>query len=198
MVVLSRSLQLLLSLITLWLAPKAAPQPLPFRKSRFRLFPFRSPLLRESRLISFPGGTEMFHFPPFASLRREMTGHYTSQVSPFGHPRVTACLAARRGFSQLATPFIACLHQGILRMPLVAYPHLIQVELPLAYTRIQLYLFFKDLFLFSRFTLIHSSQEREVRIITRKEGRFCPAGSSMELIGIEPTTSGLQNRRSPN
>jgi len=28
-------------------------------------------------------------------------------------------------------------------------------------------LFFKDLFLFSRFTLIHSSQEREVRIITR-------------------------------
>ena len=35
--------------------------------TRFRLFPFRSPLLRESRLISLPGGTEMFHFPPFAS-----------------------------------------------------------------------------------------------------------------------------------
>ncbi len=34
---------------------------------RFRLFPFRSPLLGESQLISFPGGTEMFHFPPFAS-----------------------------------------------------------------------------------------------------------------------------------
>ena len=29
-------------------------------------FPFRSPLLRESLLISLPGGTEMFHFPPFA------------------------------------------------------------------------------------------------------------------------------------
>lgn len=27
------------------------------------LFPFRSPLLRESQLISFPKGTEMFHFP---------------------------------------------------------------------------------------------------------------------------------------
>ncbi len=34
---------------------------------RFRLFPFRSPLLRESQLISFPKGTEMFHFPSFAS-----------------------------------------------------------------------------------------------------------------------------------
>ncbi len=33
----------------------------------FGLFRVRSPLLTESLLISFPGGTEMFHFPPFAS-----------------------------------------------------------------------------------------------------------------------------------
>ena len=32
----------------------------------FGLFPFRSPLLWESRLISLPPGTEMFHFPGFA------------------------------------------------------------------------------------------------------------------------------------
>ena len=32
----------------------------------FRLIPFRSPLLRESRLISLPAGTEMFHFPALA------------------------------------------------------------------------------------------------------------------------------------
>ncbi len=31
------------------------------------IIPFRSPLLRESRLISFPPGTEMFQFPGFAS-----------------------------------------------------------------------------------------------------------------------------------
>ena len=31
--------------------------------ARFRLFPFRSPLLRESLLLSFPQGTEMFQFP---------------------------------------------------------------------------------------------------------------------------------------
>ena len=34
---------------------------------RFRLFPFRSPLLRESLLFSLPPGTEMFQFPGFAS-----------------------------------------------------------------------------------------------------------------------------------
>ncbi len=36
--------------------------PLPLR---FGLFPFRSPLLGESRLISFPRGTKMFQFPRF-------------------------------------------------------------------------------------------------------------------------------------
>ena len=34
---------------------------------RFGLVPFRSSLLRESRLISFPPGTEIFQFPGFAS-----------------------------------------------------------------------------------------------------------------------------------
>ena len=41
----------------------AALQPRAVETARFGLFPFRSPLLWESRLISFPLGTEMFHFP---------------------------------------------------------------------------------------------------------------------------------------
>jgi len=41
---------------------------------RFRLFPFRSPLLRESRLISLPQGTEMFHFPWFPSSAYGFSG----------------------------------------------------------------------------------------------------------------------------
>ena len=40
---------------------------------RFGLIPVRSPLLRESRLISFPPGTEMVQFPGFAQLRMGMT-----------------------------------------------------------------------------------------------------------------------------
>ena len=36
----------------------------------------RSPLLTESRLISFPPGTEMFHFPGFASYSYVFTARY--------------------------------------------------------------------------------------------------------------------------
>ena len=39
--------------------------------------------------------------------------HYLQQVSPFGNPRIKACLAAPRGLSQLATSFIASWCQGI-------------------------------------------------------------------------------------
>src|SRR5215208_2060122 len=39
----------------------------PLTPAGFRLIPFRSPLLGESRLISFPRGTEMFQFPRLPS-----------------------------------------------------------------------------------------------------------------------------------
>ena len=77
---------------------------------RFRLIPFRSPLLRESHLLSFPQSTEMFQFPwlplPALYIQTGVTGHDPSWVSPFGHPRIDACLTASRGFSQPATSFI--------------------------------------------------------------------------------------------
>ena len=46
--------------------------------------------------------------------------HYLQWVSPFGNPRVKACLAAHRGLSQLTASFIAFLCLGIHRTPLVA------------------------------------------------------------------------------
>ena len=54
------------------LSPAVGGLSIPLRHvSRIRnpsgLLPFRSPLLWESRLISFPPGTEMFQFPGFAS-----------------------------------------------------------------------------------------------------------------------------------
>ena len=42
-------------------------QPHPDESGWFGLVRFRSPLLTESLLLSFPGGTEMFQFPPFAA-----------------------------------------------------------------------------------------------------------------------------------
>jgi hypothetical protein len=62
-------------------------------RNRFRLFPVRSPLLRESLLFSLPGGTEMVHFPPFAPpflcIQKGVTEHYSCRVSPFGNPRLS-------------------------------------------------------------------------------------------------------------
>ena len=74
----------------------------------FRLIPVRSPLLGESRFLSFPGGTEMSHFPPLASFRlciqRRMTGHDSRRVSPFGHPRVEDCLRLTEAYRSLPRP----------------------------------------------------------------------------------------------
>ena len=89
---------------------------------RFGLFRFRSPLLTESLLFSFPPGTEMFHFPGFASRNY------------FIHHGIPPCLRAEdcsirksagqwspapdRGLSQLATSFIASCRQGIHHPPI--------------------------------------------------------------------------------
>ena len=93
--------------------------------ARFRLFPFRSPLLRESLLLSFPVGTEMFQFPTFPlpalCVQAGVTLHYECRVSPFGHPRINAWSAAPRGFSQPPTSFIGSRRQGIHRWLFVAW-----------------------------------------------------------------------------
>ena len=62
-----QSLRLSPDLVTLRGSPTSAPQPRLDCSSRFGLFPFRSPLLRESSFLSLPRGTEMFQFPRFAS-----------------------------------------------------------------------------------------------------------------------------------
>ena len=75
---------------------------------RFGLFRVRSPLLAESLLFSFPGGTEMFQFPRFACpdlwIQSGTTGHYPSQVPPFGHPRIAACLRLPEAYRSLPRP----------------------------------------------------------------------------------------------
>src|SRR6266851_2253344 len=83
----------------------------------FRLIRFRSPLLTESRFLSFPRGNEMFQFPPFAMHT------YGFSVHRFGHSGINARLTAPPDLSQSSTPFVACRRQDIPHMPLVAWPH---------------------------------------------------------------------------
>ena len=63
----------------------------------------------------------MFHFPAFASTPYAFRCRYPfGWVSPFGDPRIEACLPAPLGISQATTSFIASRRQGIHRAPLVA------------------------------------------------------------------------------
>ena len=61
------------------------PSPMTCRDTSAGLFPVRSPLLRESRLISFPAGTEMFQFPAFASQDLWIQSRDTG-LTPVGFP----------------------------------------------------------------------------------------------------------------
>ena len=82
-----------------------------------RLLRFRSPLLSESRLMSFPRATEMFQFTRFASHTYVFSMRYPKGwVSPFGNLRIKANLPAPRSLSQAITSFVAYHCQGIHHM----------------------------------------------------------------------------------
>ena len=66
--------------------------------------------------VSFPAGTEMFHFPAYPPPKA-VPAHDGRRVPPFGNPRIKALLAAPRGLSQPHTSFIGTVCQGIHHTP---------------------------------------------------------------------------------
>ena len=70
----------------------------------FGLIRVRSPLLAESLLFSIPPGTEMFQFPGFSTRLGRVDYSSSSQVSPFGHPRIKACLQLPAAYRSLPRP----------------------------------------------------------------------------------------------
>ena len=87
----------------IWNAPRPRTQ-----KVRFRLLRFRSPLLPESRLFSSPRRTKMFQFRrcPLPSLwiQEGVTAYHGCRVSPFGFPRIIACLQLPVAFRRWPRP----------------------------------------------------------------------------------------------
>jgi hypothetical protein len=81
-------------------------QPRGDESPRFGLVPVRSPLLRESLLLSFPPGTEMFQFPGLARALRDQHSFDSS-------PGLIAVFHALNAFW--------C--QDIPHTPLLAWPH---------------------------------------------------------------------------
>ena len=89
----------------------------------FGLFRFRSPLLAESFLLSFPPGTKMFQFPGFPHIPMDSVYDNAYLYALSSLIRISAGLwifAPLRSFSQLVTSFFGAMYQGILRMLFVA------------------------------------------------------------------------------
>ncbi len=79
---------------------------------------FRSPLLTESRLMSFPPANEMFQFAGFASHAYGFSMGYPKRVGcPIRKSSDQRLLPSPRSLSQSATSFIASRCQGIHQMP---------------------------------------------------------------------------------
>jgi hypothetical protein len=83
----------------------------------FGLFPFRSPLLRESLLLSIPPGTKMFQFPGCLSSHK-CDGCYGFAIAGFPIRKSPdhRLLSATRRLSQTTTSFISFIYQDILRV----------------------------------------------------------------------------------
>ena len=82
-------------------------EPLKYYYSRFGLFLFRSPLLKESIFLSFPVGTKMFQFPTFPpnALLYLCAGNQTilsSWVSPFRYLWINGYLLLPIAFRSLS------------------------------------------------------------------------------------------------
>ena len=96
----------------------------PIAPDRFGLFPFRSPLLRESRFLSLRLGTKMCQFPSLSPhalcVQAWVRAHDHAWVPPFGNPRVEGCSAPHRGLSQPSTSFIDSWRQGIHQWLLIS------------------------------------------------------------------------------
>jgi hypothetical protein len=89
--------------------------------SWFGLVRVRSPLLAESRLISFPPGTEMFHFPG-SCLRTlwihvRMMSHNGHRIAPFGNPRIKGCLRLPVDYRGLPRPSSPAVTKAFIMRP---------------------------------------------------------------------------------
>ena len=87
------------------------------RTHRFGLLPPRSPLLRESRLISLRRATEMFQFahcpPSCLCIEQAVSRHHSGRVAPFGFSGLFARMQLPLNVSPVSASFIGLQRLGI-------------------------------------------------------------------------------------
>ena len=83
----------------------------------FGLFPVRSPLLRESRLISLGRATEMFQFahgpPPCLWIQHGVSRHHSGRVAPLGDSGLLARMQLPLNVSPVSASVIGLQRRGI-------------------------------------------------------------------------------------
>jgi hypothetical protein len=83
----------------------------------FGLFPPRSPLRRESRLISLRRATEMFQFahcpPSCLCIQQAVSSHHAGRVAPFGFSGLTARMQLPLNVSPVSASFFGLQRLGI-------------------------------------------------------------------------------------
>ena len=141
---------------------------------RFGLVPVRSPLLRESRLISSPPGTEMVQFPGFA--------HCSPAFPGLGFPiRTSPCQRSLASSTGLIAGSCVLHRLLVPRHPPCALNHLTQFLTRHA----------------SPSRLPGSALARPPPLLCECE-RTLKRTDVVEASGIEPLTPCLQSRRSPS
>ena len=108
--------------VALWPACAGPTTPAGLATRWFGLFPPRSPLLRESRLISLRRATEMFQFahcpPTCLYIQQAVSSHHAGRVAPFGISGLIARMQLPLNVSPVSASFIGLQRRGI---PLVLY-----------------------------------------------------------------------------
>ena len=98
-------------------SPAAPTTPVCLATGWFGLFPSRSPLLRESRLISLRRATEMFQFahcpPSCLYIQQAVSRHHSGRVAPFGSSGLIARMQLPLNVSPVSASFFGLRHQGI-------------------------------------------------------------------------------------
>ena len=97
----------------------------------FGLLRFRSPLLSESFLLSFPPGTKMFQFPGFPShtlcVQVWIIRYYSYWVPSFGYLRLAGYLLLPVAFRSLSRPSSAPCTKASTSMLFVAWTFFLSI-----------------------------------------------------------------------
>jgi hypothetical protein len=98
-------------------SPAAPTTPICLATHWFGLFPSRSPLLRESRLISLRQATEMFQFahgpPSCLYIQQAVSRHHSGRVAPFGVSGLFARMQLPLNVSPVSASFLGLQRLGI-------------------------------------------------------------------------------------